>query len=559
MTKTREHRYLPKLQSDFAKGAVNRREFLRTATLLGMSAASAYAFAGVDASLFSIASAQDKPKGGTLRISTTVYDVKSPAIASTTAHPLIYSQVVEYLAKTGADNVTRPHLLESWEPSGDLKTWTLKVRPGVNWHSGRAFNADDVIWNLTRLVSDETGSSMLGLMESYLLDSEETGETDPEGKKVIRHSLWSENALEKIDDMTVRMNLKSPQLAVPEHLAHFPAAMLYPEEEGVFGPGSVGTGAFTLKEINVSRNAVLEPVEPYWGDGPYLERLEFIDLGGSEQANVNALISGQVDGAFQVLPDFFPLASQQPNLQVYEVTTADTSVVRMNLNHKPFDDARVRKAFRLAVDPVQASQVTFGPFSTPAEHHHVSPIHPEYAELPSMQRDVEQAKALLAEAGHPDGVDVELIIQQNPPHHLRNANALVEMWREAGIRAAIKVVPNPQYWDIWTTAPLGMTVWAHRPLGVMNLSLAYRSNGSWNESAFANPEFDRLLDQAESLPDPKERSAVMAQIETLMQEEGPIVQTYWRNLISFYDKKVVGFSMHPTYMLYANELAIRPA
>ncbi|RAZ89006.1 ABC transporter substrate-binding protein [Mesorhizobium hawassense] len=557
MPKARDHAHLVTLKTDLANGQISRRAFLRTATLLGMSAAAAYAFAGGEAATANAAEA--KPKGGTLRISTTVYDVKSPAIAATTAHPLVYSQVVEYLAKTGTDNVTRPHLLSSWEPSADLKTWTLHIRDGVKWHSGRPFVADDVIWNLKRLLSDEVGSSMLGLMEAYMLKPIDTGKTDEKGNKIIKHQVWTETAIEKVDDKTIRLNLQAPQLAVPEHLAHFPAVMLYPEENGVFGPGSVGTGAFTLKEINVSRNAVLEAVSDYWGEGPYLDKLEFVDLGGSEQANVNALMSGQVDGAFQVLPEFFPVLRKQENLTYYEVTTADTSVVRMNLKHKPFDDSRVRLAFRLAVDVTKAEDVTFGQFAVPAEHTHVSPIHPEYAKLPPFERDLERAKALLAEAGYPNGVDVELIIPQNPPHHLRNATALTEMWKEAGIRAAIKVVPNLQYWDVWTTAPLGMTVWAHRPLGVMNLSLAYRSNAAWNESAFANAEFDALLDKAESIPDPKARSVVMADIEALMQREGPIVQTYWRNLITFYDKKVLGFAMHPTYMLSANELAIQAA
>src|SRR3546814_9202779 len=80
--------------------------------------------------------------------------------------------------------------------------------------------------------------------------------------------------------------------------------MLDPAEGGVFGPGANGTGAYTMTEIEVSRRAVLEAVPDYWGEGPYLDRIEFIDVGGNEQAIVNALASKQVDGAFQILPDF---------------------------------------------------------------------------------------------------------------------------------------------------------------------------------------------------------------------------------------------------------------
>lgn len=556
MSKTAQHSYVPVLVDQFKRNEVDRREFLRTASLLGVSAATAYGLAG----LASPVQAQTaKPRGGTLRISTTVYDVKSPPTATSTAHPLIFAQVVEYLTKTGIDNVTRGHLLQGWQPSADLKVWTLRVRPGVKWHSGRAFTARDIDWNLRRLLSDAVGSSVLGLMESYMLNRIDTGTVNAQGRKVFRHEFWSPRAIEVVDDMTLRLNLKAPQLAVPEHLGHYPAVMLYPEENGVFGPNAVGTGAFKLTEIQPGRRAVIEAVKGYWGEGPWLDKVEFIDVGGAETAIANALVSKQVDGAFQVLPDSFPVLKAQAHLKYFEATTADTVTTRMNVRQKPFDDARVRKAFRLAVDTQKVSDLTFGTFSSPAEHHHVSPIHPEYAKLPPFVRNVDMAKKLLADAGYPNGVDVEIVIQQNPPHHLRHASALQSMWKDAGIRATIKVVPNPQYWDVWLTAPLGSTVWAHRSLGVMNLSLAYRTGVAWNESAYSNPQFDKLLDEAEGMPDPKARSVKMAEIQKLMQEDGPVVQTYWRKLFTFYDKRVIGFEMHPEYQVFCNELALQSA
>ena len=557
MTKANSHPYLPTLVQQYRNQRIDRREFLRTATLLGVSAGAAYSLAaGIDGVSPPAHAQEAKPMGGTLRLETTVYDISDPAVANTTAHPWIYSQVVEYLTQIGTDNATRPHLLDSWEPSEDLKTWVLRVRDGVRWHSGRAFVADDVIWNLKRLLSDDTGSSVLGLMKGYLLNAIDTGEKNDRGRTIYRHELWADNAIEKLDDLTIRLNLKQPQLAVPEHLNHYQAVMLYPEEGGMFGIGSTGTGAFTLVEVEPGRRAAIEAVEGYWGEGPYLDRVEFVDVGGNSQAIANALLSGQVHGAFQVLPEFSAMLAERENLQLYEVTTADTAVSRMNLTHKPFDDARVRKAFRLAIDPARAAGIAFGPFATPAEHHHVSQIHPEYAALPPWERDVEAAKALLAEAGHADGLEVELTIQQNPGHHLRSATAMQEMLKDAGVDCKINIVPNPQYWNVWKTAPFGTTVWAHRPLGVINLSLAYRSGAVWNESAYANPEFDRMLDEAEAMPDPEVRRGKMAEIETLMQEDGPIVQTYWRNLLTYYDKKVVGFEMHPTYQLFCNKLAM---
>src|SRR5206468_2209308 len=102
------------------------------------------------------------------------------------------------------------------------------------------------------------------------------------------------------------------------------------------------------------------------------------------------------------------------------------------------------------------------------EHHHVSPVHPEYAKLPALQRDVAKAKKLLADAGYPNGIDTEIIARPQPGWELLAVQAMVEQWKEAGIRVKINVMPSTQYWEVWTKVPFGFTTWAHRPLGVMS-------------------------------------------------------------------------------------------
>ncbi|MFP6731901.1 MAG: ABC transporter substrate-binding protein [Alphaproteobacteria bacterium] len=548
MEERREHSYIPTLKQQFAEGKVDRREFLRTATLLGVSAGAAYAFVGkVTGEDFTKPAKAAMPKGGTMRVSMRILAVTDPHTFSWATDSNQVRQVCEYLTKTGTDNVTRPYLLESWEASDDLKTWTLHVRKGIKWHNGRDFNAKDVAWNLNHVLDADVGSSVLGLMKGYMLN--EVGEGDAKTTE-----LWSANAIEIIDDYTVRINAKQAQLAVPEHMFHYPFLILDPEEDGKFGVGSNGTGAFNLVRQEVGKIAVLEARDDYWGDGPYLNSVEFHDLGDDSSAALGAIASKQVHGLDTADVLSLDALKAMPHLTIHEVTTAQTGVARMK-PIGPFADPKVRKAMRLAIDTEKVLQAAYRGLGSAGEHHHVSPIHPEYYKQPFMGQDIAAAKALLAEAGHPDGIEAEIVIQ---PVSWEQAavQAMVEMWKEASINININIKPSAQYWETWAKVPFGFTSWTHRPLGVMVLGLAYRAGVPWNESSYDNPEFDRLLTKAEGILDVEARRKIMQQLETIMQEDGPIVQPLWRSVFTAMDKKVRGFEMHPTSYLFANEWAL---
>jgi peptide/nickel transport system substrate-binding protein len=270
------------------------------------------------------------------------------------------------------------------------------------------------------------------------------------------------------------------------------------------------------------------------------------------------MASKQVDGLMTADPLQYDALKSLPHLDFYQVMTAETGVFRAKMTEKPYSDPRVRKAMRLAIDCNAVLQVGLRGFGETGEHTHVAPVQPDYGKLSPFPHDVAAAKKLLAEAGYPNGFDTELFTSADPHWLSSQSLAAIEQWKAVGIRATLKVLPGQQYYDIWDKVPFGCTVWYHRPLGVMVLGLGYRSGVPWNESSYSNPEFDKLLADAEGTVDLEKRQTIMTKLEQIMQEDGPITQPIWRSNFTFYDKKVKGFSMHPTSYIFGNRLAIQP-
>src|SRR5260370_1199882 len=183
MSDNDQHPYLGKLHEQLESRKIDRREFLRTATLLGLSATAAYAAAGRILGGQALAQATTKPKGGVLRVGMACQEISSPHTYSWVESSNSGRAVLDYLTVTGPDNITRPSLVERWEASPDLKIWTLHLRRDVKWRKGRQFNADDVAWNLRHVLDPMTSSSTAALMKGFILDEFQTDELDPKGAR----------------------------------------------------------------------------------------------------------------------------------------------------------------------------------------------------------------------------------------------------------------------------------------------------------------------------------------------------------------------------------------
>ncbi len=522
-------------QVKLANDETTRREFLTLATALGAAPAVAYSMLG--AALPSQVHA--KPiRGGQARLQCVVRAMKDPVKFDYNPLANFARGWLEYLVTYNNDGTLTPALLSNWSSNDEASEYTLNVRPGVFWNNGDPFTASDVAFNLRRMCDSQIEGNSMAPRFTVLSDPA-TGRARPEAIKVV-------------DELTVKLSLSAPDVAIMANLADYPAAIVHQ----TFDPdriieNPIGTGPYLPVSYEVGNKAVLERNKNHvwWNNdnGAWLDRIEFVDFGEDRTAWIAAAEADELDHLFVLDGDFVDLVSGLDDWTVAEVSTAATIVIRPNQaaevnGMRPYEDVRVRRALALAVDNAIVLELGVSGQGDAAENHHIAPVQLEYSPGPNLKRDPTEAQRLMRAAGMSDFVHE--LVSLDAGWMKDTADACAAQLRDAGIKVRRRVLPSSSFWNEWTKYPFSTTAWNHRPLAVQVFSVAYMSNSIWNETGVSNAELDAVVTKALSVADPIKRRGVMSLAQRIMQEEGITIQPYWRSLHNAQKSRLKGGEIH---------------
>jgi peptide/nickel transport system substrate-binding protein len=481
------------------------------------------------------AAAKEGRYGGTLRRAYFAPGTLDPAFAGDiTAGEIcgLWGDYLTYVDEDLAIDQSRG-LSEKWEVSEDGLTWTFTLRKGVKFHNGEEMTAEDVKFTFDRLRDPDIGAATVSLYEN--IEDVKAG-----------------------DSHTVVFTLKEQNPDFLVQLAEYQAIITWSGTKD-FNTEHIGTGKFMIDTYLPEDRITFKRNPDYWrkdDEGnqlPYLDGIEYLFLSEAS-AQVEALRGGQVDYLIYLPSDYVQTVEDDADLVVYQKPSNFHYAIRMRSDREPFNDVRVRQAFRAAIDRKAILDGAFEGLGVTGRDTPIGPAYGDYyLDVPEIERDVEKAKALLAEAGFADGLTVALTTQKSSAIPAI-ATILKEQLAEAGVTIDIQLVTPDVYYgaeNLWLKADFAMTDWGSRATPQSYLDLAYTCDANWNESHFCDPELDDLAAKAAVELNTEKRAELYAEIQRIFIDRGPVLVAFFTNNLFGAHKKVKGIkptSFFPTHV-----------
>ncbi|MBY3243685.1 ABC transporter substrate-binding protein [Rhizobium laguerreae] len=453
----------------------------------------------------------------------------------------LYSRLMDYAP--GTPNPV-PSLAESFTVSPDGLTYTFKLHKGVKFSNGREVVASDVKYSIERAVDPKTqgpGAGFFGAIKGF---EDETG-----GKTTTL------SGIETPDDSTVIFNLSRPD-ATFLHVLAINFASVVPKEAveaaaGDFGKKPVGSGTFILKDWTIGQQLVFERNKDYFVKGvPYIDRFK-VEVGQEPLVALLRLQKGEVDIAGDGIPPakFLEIKNSADGAQmIVDGEQLHTGYITLNTKVKPFDNVKVRQALNMAINKDRITRILNGR-ATPANQP-LPPLMPGYDKsFAGYAYDVAKAKAVLAEAGYPDGFETVLYSTNTDPQP-RIAQAIQQDLAAVGVKAEVRALAQANVISAGGTEGEAPMIWSGGMAWIADfpdpsnfygpiLGCAGAVPGGWNWSWYCNADLDKRAVAADSMSDPAkaaERTAAWGKIFTDIMADAP-----WIPVIN--ERRVVAKSM----------------
>lgn len=457
---------------------------------------------------------------GVLRVAMQPIVQTDPAFISSDSEVLFANHVYDYLVDISPDNQIVPRLALDWTVSSDGLIYIFTLASGVVFHDGSALSADDVVWTFDRLRDPEIGSPTADLYGNVI-------------------------GVEATGDLEVAFTLKEPNPFFLFDLSDNHALVLKAGTEDA-ATNFNGTGPFRVTNYSIEDRVEMQANEDYFLENqPKLAGLDIIFFN-DENAAVDALRGGQVDLVLRMSTALFIGLADEPGINTFDIPTNGFDLVRLRSDRPPGDDPRVIQALKLATDRQEIFELVQQGYGAVGRDSPIGPLYTSYYSEDTVipERDVQAAKDLLSQAGHSDGLELEL---HTPDTGGRPdlAAVLKEQWSEAGVVVEVFVEPESVYYGegLWLEADLGITGWGSRPIPQFYLDVMLECDAVWNESHFCDAQFDDLSQIAGSTLDENERAEAYREIQKLLIERGPVIIPYYFAQFGAISDQFVGFEL----------------
>ena len=418
-------------------------------------------------------------------------------------------------------NEVVPQIAESWEQTDD-QTYVFKIREGIKFHDGSDLTAEDVKFSLDRARNSAAVSYIVNFIEEVTVD----------------------------DDHTVTVKTTAPYAPTLRNLA-IPFAAIVPKavveaDENAFIQNPVGSGPYKFVEWNHGDHVTLKAFDDYYAGKPETENLIMKVIPETSQRTI-ALETGEVDLAYDLAVNDIPKVNSDDKLTVYEIPSLTCWYVSMNMNKKPFDNLKVREAMSMAIDR-QTIIDTINAGSGQTADAIIAPAVFGYYSTGVKEYNPTKAKELLAEAGYPNGFSTTLWVNDNQSR-IEMCQAMQAMLLEVGVQCNLEVLEFGSFISRTTAgdhdlAYFGWTTSSgDADYSYYSLEHSTQQGAAGNRSFLADPDVDKLIEEARSNTNEEERKELYKELAIKLDEINNNIPVYYSSINVGANKKVEGFVM----------------